>query len=198
MSLALSASRIYCVRMTRDAPQVRAEEVLGRRVKGHRQAREWSQEELASKMIEAGFPWTQSIVTRTETATRPVRVDEAAALAALFGVGVDELIGTGAKPLDQTYERLLRLRPPLIRRLAAAERDREVTARELGDLDAKLAAVSRLARAMDQNEDDITTALENVIEVFGKAEAQSIMIETGAAAELVNMGWRPPKVAGTD
>ncbi|MGY1730642.1 helix-turn-helix domain-containing protein [Geodermatophilus sp. SYSU D01045] len=69
-----------------------AEQRMGRRVRLLRTARGWSQERLAEVMTEHGTPWRQATVARVELAQRPVRVNEAAALAQVFDVELPFLI----------------------------------------------------------------------------------------------------------
>lgn len=68
------------------------EKVFGSRVQHMRKQWGYSQEELARVMQEAGFKWQQTTVAKTETGKRPVRLNEAYALATHFGVTVDDLI----------------------------------------------------------------------------------------------------------
>ncbi|GAA1363066.1 hypothetical protein GCM10009596_23580 [Arthrobacter rhombi] len=52
-----------------------------------REERGWTQSELARRMAEFGWPkYTQMTVSRTEKGERPVRLNEAEALAEVFGV----------------------------------------------------------------------------------------------------------------
>lgn len=70
---------------------------MGARVRRYRQAHGWSQEELARRMREAGFEvWRQSTVTKAEGAERPLRVNEAAALAQVLRVPLLHLVSPGA------------------------------------------------------------------------------------------------------
>lgn len=68
------------------------EVVFGRLVRDGRIGRGLGQEQLAKKMRIAGFDWSQSTATRTETASRPVPLQEAVALAAFLGIKLGELI----------------------------------------------------------------------------------------------------------
>lgn len=70
----------------------RPAEVLGKNVRDYRLARGLKQEALASRLCEWGFKTQQTTVTRIENASRPVPVDEVAALAAVLGVTVGDLI----------------------------------------------------------------------------------------------------------
>ncbi len=57
-----------------------------------REERGWSQSELARKMVDAGWPkYTQMTVSRTEKGERPIRLDEADALASVFGIDLYNL-----------------------------------------------------------------------------------------------------------
>ena len=68
------------------------EQLLGRQVRLLRQARGWSQQDVAEKMRPYGHHWSQATVTRLEAATRPIRLNEVADLAALFGIPVAQFL----------------------------------------------------------------------------------------------------------
>ena len=72
--------------------QTSPERQLGLTVLHHRTARDWSQRELADRMTRSGMRMTQSQVAKTEGGDRPVRLDEAAAFAELFGLTIADLI----------------------------------------------------------------------------------------------------------
>jgi len=76
-----------------------AEHVLGKRVRELRQARGWSQDDVARQMVAGGFSWRQTTVAKTEKADRPVRVNEATALAQLFETDLDQLVTPNQPPL---------------------------------------------------------------------------------------------------
>jgi transcriptional regulator with XRE-family HTH domain len=69
------------------------EGLAGEQLRRLRLARGWSQEEVARRMAAFDVDWHQTTVGRTETAQRPLRLNEAFALAALFRVGLSTLIG---------------------------------------------------------------------------------------------------------
>lgn len=82
-----------------------------------REERGWSQSEVARKMAEAGWPkYTQMTVSRTEKGERPIRLNEAEALAGVFGIEMFELwlprklrrYSVAVKDLEQRQEKLLR------------------------------------------------------------------------------------------
>ncbi len=82
---------------TNSAQQVNSiptpEELAGDEVRRLRLARRWSQEEVARRMSAAGHGnWHQTTVGKTELATRPLRLNEAVALAGLFEIPVTQLI----------------------------------------------------------------------------------------------------------
>ncbi len=68
------------------------EAVFGLHVRRLRQERGWSQEEVAARVRRRGRPWRQSTQAKIESAQRPVRLGEAAALADVFEMPLDRLI----------------------------------------------------------------------------------------------------------
>src|SRR5689334_14637275 len=68
------------------------EQLVGRQVRLLRQARGWSQQDVAERMRPYGHQWSQATVTRLEAATRPIRLNEVADLAALFGIPVAQFL----------------------------------------------------------------------------------------------------------
>jgi transcriptional regulator with XRE-family HTH domain len=95
------------------------EEVIGRRLRELRQAAGMSQRDVAALIP----GWRQSLVSKMESGNRPMRLNELAALAAIFGVTLPELIGTGRVNEAQTYRQMERV----IRERVAAEILRPVT-----------------------------------------------------------------------
>jgi transcriptional regulator with XRE-family HTH domain len=57
-----------------------------------RLSRNWSQEEVARRMKACGYDFHQTTIAKIEAAQRPLRVRELADFAALYGVGVQELV----------------------------------------------------------------------------------------------------------
>ena len=72
------------------------EELAGKELERLRNERGWSQEYVARSMGARGFTWHQTTVGRTERAQRPLRLNEAVALAALFGVPLHSLLSPTA------------------------------------------------------------------------------------------------------
>lgn len=63
----------------------------------HRQARSWSAARLAEEMTKVGVPFDKTVVANLEHGRRRfVTIDEAYALADLFGVTVDQLTTVAA------------------------------------------------------------------------------------------------------
>lgn len=67
----------------------------------------WSQQKVADLLAAEGISWHQTQVTKTETGARPIRLNEAAALAEIFGSSLDEMIDGPARRL--TLERRVAL-----------------------------------------------------------------------------------------
>lgn len=74
---------------------------IGRNIQLFRQARGWSQAELATHMSTQGHPLQQQTVLKIEKGSRPIKIGEAAAFAALFGVSVDQLIEPDASSAEE-------------------------------------------------------------------------------------------------
>jgi len=80
------------------------EALAGREFRRLREARGWSQEEVARRLAALGIDWHQTMVSRTEAADRPLRLNEAAALCGVFGIRLEALLtdvpGSTAQDLD--------------------------------------------------------------------------------------------------
>jgi transcriptional regulator with XRE-family HTH domain len=68
------------------------EQYVGAQVLRFRRARDMSQDMLAGAMTAHGAPMAQGTVSKIETGTRPLRVNELPALAAALGVDVGDLL----------------------------------------------------------------------------------------------------------
>lgn len=66
--------------------------LFGQRLKDMRKAHNWTQADVVRHMKNAGYGWHQTTTSKTESAVRPVSLDEAAELAALFGVSLSTLV----------------------------------------------------------------------------------------------------------
>lgn len=77
-----------------------AEQLAGQELKRLRNERGWSQEEVARRMTASGYDWHQTTVGRTESAARPLRVNEAVVLATIFEVPITQLLVPAAMKLS--------------------------------------------------------------------------------------------------
>jgi transcriptional regulator with XRE-family HTH domain len=68
------------------------EQVAGRQLRLLRQGRGWSQQDVAEKMQAYGYQWSQATVTRLESASRPIRLNELSDLAVLYDVPVTQFL----------------------------------------------------------------------------------------------------------
>jgi transcriptional regulator with XRE-family HTH domain len=120
------------------------EAALGKRVKELRKACGWSQEELARRMSALGFSWVQTTAAKTELANRPIRVNEAVALARLLGLTFERLLYPGGPAEERahalTYRRSL-LEHDVTR---AATRVKQLTD-EIAALDSQINTLQRQA-----------------------------------------------------
>ena len=102
----------------------RLESQFGQRVRAEREARGWSQEELARRLTAKGLPIHPTTVSKMEWDGKPraVRIAEVIALAELFRVSTDELLGRSTpSPADLARVTLLRRVRDVRRILAALE-----------------------------------------------------------------------------
>ncbi len=74
-----------------ESPIRSVNEVVSRVIKQRRARLDLSQTELARRMRSQGFNWHQATVNRTEAGERPLRLDEALAIAALLGLPMGDL-----------------------------------------------------------------------------------------------------------
>ncbi|MFC7382857.1 helix-turn-helix domain-containing protein [Sphaerisporangium rhizosphaerae] len=139
------------------------EESIGRVLRELRKARGLSQEDVAKMMTMAGFSWRQTTVAKTEAAARPIRLDEAGALAFLFGLSINDMVGHASNtPREYRVESAYRVAFSMYLntqlRVAEAKRRMEEADR---DYRASLADLHALAGLYHE-------ALQKFSEVFGE------------------------------
>jgi len=123
-----------------------AEELFAAHVRTEREKRKWTQAKLASQLKRRDVPISQSGIAKLERADnetrRPIRLVEAAAIADLFEMSVDEMIGTVVPESDE-HRRYLEASGRHQRASAAVQAAR----RELAEAEeaAELAHVEMLA-----------------------------------------------------
>lgn len=126
-----------------------SEQLAGFQVRLLRQARSWSQQDLADAMIAFGYDWSQATVTRLESATRPIRLNELVDLAALFDIPVAQFLEFPLAGFDQDdlaaaereIETLTADRAELVRKRDAAAREQSIAAQRHDGLAAEVARV---------------------------------------------------------
>jgi transcriptional regulator with XRE-family HTH domain len=126
-----------------DEPEV----TLGGAVRYLRRKHGYSQEHLAMRMTAAGYPWKQMTVARTEAADRPIRVNEAVALAHIFDVTISYLLAPRHEAGDELELQIMEARRVFddAQRAAAMAWNDTVRTRQERD-----AAQARLKELMDQ------------------------------------------------
>jgi len=121
-----------------------AEERVGERLRALRVGRGWSQAELATRMSGRDEKWTQSTIAKTEGATRPIRLNELAALAETLDVPLTDLVEPEREvPLECRAElQALVIEDATLRaRRAEVRRQLEHLEHELEDLEERLHGV---------------------------------------------------------
>jgi transcriptional regulator with XRE-family HTH domain len=69
-----------------------AETAAALQVRKLREARGWSQEDVARRMVLYGYTWHRTAVAKTEAGTRPLGLNEAIALAGVFSMTLDQFL----------------------------------------------------------------------------------------------------------
>jgi transcriptional regulator with XRE-family HTH domain len=101
----------------------RAVRYFGRRLRAERERRGWTQVELAERLADAGWPVNPTVLAKVESANegvqRSLKVDEALAVAEVFEMSLDSLLGraTDAESSDE-LELILRTAIDTARSLA--------------------------------------------------------------------------------
>lgn len=98
------------------------EEIAGRELQRLRIARGWSQEEAARQMDAYGYDWHQTTVSKIEAAQRPLRLNELADLASLYGVPLDALLSELPQIDSETLENQAKAKVARLERKFAALR----------------------------------------------------------------------------
>ncbi|MFC4049320.1 helix-turn-helix domain-containing protein [Actinomadura syzygii] len=112
-----------------NGPGLTSEQILARALRKIRMASEMSQEAVARHMVDKGHSWRQTTVAKTEAATRPIRVNEAASLARIFGVALSTLLDE-ADIGAEVHERLLVLEARRQKVLGRIESHKEMLKRD--------------------------------------------------------------------
>lgn len=82
----------------------RTESYFGKRVKTERESRKWSQAKMANVLSDTGIPMVHpTTIAKIEAGDRAVRIDEAAAIADVFGVSLDALLGRKGMEDDASH-----------------------------------------------------------------------------------------------
>ena len=126
-----------------------AEALAGRLLRLLRESRGWSQKQVAERMRAYGYSWNQSTITRIESASRPLRLNELADLAILFGVPVaqllerDPLLGEedGVEDLDREIIRLKEERAHLVGMRRSHQHALDSASRSAAEVSAEIARV---------------------------------------------------------
>lgn len=155
-----------------DASVPTPEQTTGQVVRLLRQKRGWSQQDVAEKMRPYGYKWSQATVTRLESASRPIRVNELADLAMLFDVAVSQFLDSRILEFDRDdLEALEREIADLVSKRAHLQ----------ADLDAQTALVNRAAGAAASLSADVA-----------RVEARLMVLEHWAA-RFKEIGLEAPR-----
>lgn len=111
------------------------EALAGKELHQLRKAHGWSQEEAAKRMKAYGYSWNQTMISKIESGSRPLRVNELADFADLYGVPVARLIHPQMS-MEEVEAELGGIGPALEEAEARASAAEEVMFAKEGDLKA--------------------------------------------------------------
>jgi transcriptional regulator with XRE-family HTH domain len=157
------------------------EQQVARYLRLLRQGHGWSQQDVAEKMKPYGYQWSQATVTRLESASRPIRINELTALATLYSIPVTQLLeiqltGSDFDDLDALEKEIASLterRNALIENLEEARYKRMVAQEYEGALASSLARLTaRLESLMRWHPQMAETRLEGLKEIVNIGPAQ--------------------------
>lgn len=153
-----------------------ARAVFGQRVKGFREQAGLSQRALSERMRAAGFRWHQTTANKTEAADRPVPVEEAVALAQIFGVTVDELVRAPGdeRPLQDRLRALQLERVALLKETDELKRRAAGVTDELRRVAEQIEAIKKLIAAANSGSKDFPAARDEFFAAFGRGEAAEL------------------------
>lgn len=144
----------------------RARDYFRKRLKAERAAKGWSQADLAKMLSDKGIPVHSTTIAKIEAGDREVRIDEAAAMADLFGTSVDALLGRISPGLDSDIAHSVNVLQETAQRAA---RDLASVIEDVRDFNAELWPLTFAGR------DDMLLAGERVTECL--ADAQDALLK---------------------
>ncbi|MFZ3395580.1 helix-turn-helix transcriptional regulator [Rhodococcus sp. 7Tela_A2] len=134
------------------------EKAFGQKVRQWRKARDWSQEYLAEQLNLHGFDIHQTTVAKIERGARPLRVSEAVALAAVFGMpALSVFYGPGPEQEPMSEQKMRELMEKLEEGARHAQEQLESAAKHVAYYEAQRAsmadAINRAALEADRDDD---------------------------------------------
>ena len=143
--------------MAADALRADPEVQAGQALRRLRQARNWSQEEVAVRMTAYGYDFHQTMIAKIEAAQRPLRVRELADFAALYGVEVQDLVYPPTRSLPEID-------------------------REIGEVTARLEMVHAAAAAASHQLQNLREAIDDAEAAFQKSTVEAAVLERRLAS----------------
>lgn len=191
-----------------DIPLWQPEPLFGQRIRALRIDSGRSQQDVAEYMNSLGFSWRQSTVAKTEAAERPIRVNEAYALAGMFGVNLDDLVRPDLHPLTARLQKeasqLAQAEQALAdaeRRVAESERRREQEQRLVEVAQKRVRALqAALLYAEWPGLDDNAELIELVsmlLEVFEDNDWKDVLVDAGYDRDAVEAAWSAANESGS-
>jgi transcriptional regulator with XRE-family HTH domain len=154
-----------------------AEDYFRKRLKAERESRKWSQAHMAKLLSPKGIEVYPTTIAKIEAGDRSARIDEVAAIADLFEVSLDTLLGRSTTPKNDRMYAFRSLvdaahRAKLdVSTIEATLRDRVIELAALGPRGFMESTASRCERACDVLA-EADKALDDVLNPPGSKAAQ--------------------------
>jgi len=160
---------------------------VGAAVRRLRTERGWSQAQLGAKLKPYGFDLTQTTVAKLELGQRPIRLNEAAALADIFGMSTEQLVsGADAVPRVDILKAFADPRhQELIRETMQLRAEIDEVAREIEALEAEVALKAHALHAARTKYAARVTRLETV-ETAVRERTLDLAIDPGGLNQIVS------------
>ncbi|GAA1078088.1 helix-turn-helix domain-containing protein [Tsukamurella spumae] len=130
-----------------DATPTTPEQRIAENIKAIREDLKMKQGQLAERMTAMGYKWHQATVAKVETNERQVQLGEAHALAAVFGVPLQDIVGATSEAMNAAKL------SALVTRVRSAKMELATAHRVWWGLRAELAGAIRAGDARDPDDD---------------------------------------------
>lgn len=172
-----------CILVTGSVDSVSIERAFGAAVRSAREARGWSQAELADRLVrDVGLSvGGQSGMARVEQGVRPTRLNEVASIARYLGIDLSRLLSAGDTvfssndPSEEEIHRAIREHKYLLKTIEQLDLRIENAKANIARLSLQLEDAQREQRAVNERLRAIVFAIHRVYPAYRNAEHDRIV-----------------------